>query len=206
MYFYLLRFSSLSQAWGWLAITIPKPFICLSDFSRRLQFRSSSIFLRQIFKHLHGRTNGFETPLKFFSSAAECLLEVVVAVFASQPTAESGIEITNKIVDQECLVISRWRRERCKFLLNLGMLLPNAINDLRQPTTIKLSVTGLLIVFGYGDLPLPNEFSELLRQISLERLCSKPILQISQLRFPRLGVFEKFRLLGSRLGVVDALY
>lgn len=73
-----------------------------------------------------------------------------MTVFASQPTAESGIEIANKIVDQECLVISRWRRERRKLLLDLGMLLPNAINNLRQPSTIKLLVTGLLMSSATG--------------------------------------------------------
>lgn len=52
-----------------------------------------------------------------------------MAKVTSQPTAEGGIEITDKIMDKECLVISRRRRERAKLLLNLSMLLPNTVND-----------------------------------------------------------------------------
>lgn len=102
--------STLPQARGCLAITIPKPLVYLPDFPRRLQFRCGSNLIRQILQEHEGGTNSFEGSLEAFRSAAECLLKIVVAVVASQPTVKGGIEITDKVVDQECLVVSRRRR------------------------------------------------------------------------------------------------
>lgn len=75
-----------------------------------------------------------------------------MAVVASQPTVEGGIEITDKIVNQECLVVSRRRRERRKLLLNLSMLFPDAVNDLWQPTTIKPLAIGHSLLIQLREL------------------------------------------------------